>query len=162
MQKTTLLFLYKPKEKEILLGMKKRRFGEGKWNGVGGKLNEGETVKDALVRETKEEINVEIDSKDLTRVAILNFSFQNSPEWDQETHVFFIEKWNGDPSESEEMNPKWYSVNSLPFENMWVDDPFWLPRVLEGKKIKASFLFNDTGDNIIDMKVNEVANLSGE
>jgi len=162
MQKTTLLFLYKHKEKKILLGMKKRSFGKGKWNGVGGKLNEGETIKEALMREAIEEINVTIKESDLVQVAILNFTFQNNPEWDQETHVFFSGKWNGDPSESEEMNPKWHSINSLPFDQMWIDDPFWLPRVLEGKKIKASFLFNDTGDNIIDMKVNEVANLSGE
>jgi ADP-ribose pyrophosphatase YjhB (NUDIX family) len=159
MQKTTLLFLYKPKEKKILLGMKKRSFGEGKWNGIGGKLNEGETIKESLVREAKEEINVIVNQDDLVQVATLVFSFQNNPEWNQETHVFFLEKWEEDPEESEEVNPKWHLVDSLPFESMWVDDPHWLPLVLAGKKINASFLFNKTGDEILDKKVTDVGRL---
>ncbi|MDR3519359.1 MAG: 8-oxo-dGTP diphosphatase [Candidatus Pacebacteria bacterium] len=156
MQKTTLLFLYKPKEQKILLAMKKRSFGKGKWNGVGGKLNDKETIKEALARETQEEINVVVNQNDLTQVATLDFSFKDNPEWDQQSHVFFTEKWNGDPTESEEMNPKWYSIDSLPFENMWIDDVHWLPLVLEGKKLNASFLFNETGSEIIDMKIKEI------
>lgn len=136
--------------------MKKRSFGKGKWNGVGGKLNDKETIKEALARETQEEINVVVNQNDLTQVATLDFSFKDNPEWDQQSHVFFTEKWNGDPTESEEMNPKWYSIDSLPFENMWIDDVHWLPLVLEGKKLNASFLFNETGSEIIDMKIKEI------
>jgi len=40
------------KEELLLLGMKKRGFGEGKWNGFGGKVNIGETVINAAVRYT--------------------------------------------------------------------------------------------------------------
>jgi ADP-ribose pyrophosphatase YjhB (NUDIX family) len=139
--------------------MKKRSFGKGKWNGVGGKLNEGETIKEALLRETKEEINVSVNQDDLVQVAILNFSFKDNADWNQQTHAFFAERWNGDPFESEEMDPKWFSVDSLPFENMWVDDKFWLPLVLEGKKITAEFLFSKTGDEVLDMKVEDTQNI---
>ena len=38
------------KEKQLLLGMKKRGFGKGRWNGFGGKVNEGETILDAARR----------------------------------------------------------------------------------------------------------------
>jgi len=156
MIKTTLLFLHKPKEKEILLAMKKRSFGKGKWNGVGGKLNEGESIEEALIRETQEEINVIVNQNDLVQMATINFSFQDNPEWDNQAHIFFAEKWKGEPQESEEMNPKWHSISSLPFENMWIDDRHWLPLVLEGKKIKADFLFNKTGDEILEMKISEL------
>ncbi|CAN0403706.1 unnamed protein product, partial [Ectocarpus sp. 8 AP-2014] len=40
---------------EILLGMKKRGFGEGKWNGFGGKVESGESVEEAAKRELMEE-----------------------------------------------------------------------------------------------------------
>lgn len=156
MQKTTLLFLHKPKEKKILLAMKKRSFGKGKWNGVGGKLNGQETVKEASIREVKEEIDVMVSHDDLIQVATIDFSFHNKPEWNQQTHVFFVEKWDGDPKETEEMSPKWHHVDSLPFENMWVDDPHWLPLVLQGHKLNASFIFNETGDKILEMKINKV------
>jgi len=46
---------------KILLGMKKRGHGEGKWNGFGGKVEEGETIEEATRRETKEESGVEVE-----------------------------------------------------------------------------------------------------
>jgi 8-oxo-dGTP pyrophosphatase MutT (NUDIX family) len=52
----TLLFLQR--RNEILLAMKKRGFGAGRWNGVGGKVESGETIEQALVRECREEISV--------------------------------------------------------------------------------------------------------
>jgi 8-oxo-dGTP pyrophosphatase MutT (NUDIX family) len=36
---------------EVLMAMKKRGFGVGKWNGTGGKLQPGETVEEAMIRE---------------------------------------------------------------------------------------------------------------
>ncbi|MEJ0073651.1 MAG: NUDIX domain-containing protein [Candidatus Saccharibacteria bacterium] len=55
-KETTLLLLRR--NDEVLLAMKKRGFGAGRWNGVGGKLDPGETVEQALVRECQEEIGV--------------------------------------------------------------------------------------------------------
>jgi len=52
----TLLFLIK--DDQILLAMKKRGFGAGRFNGVGGKVEPGETIEQALIRESQEEINV--------------------------------------------------------------------------------------------------------
>ena len=155
-QKTTLLFLHKPEEKKILLGMKKRRFGKGKWNGIGGKLNEGENIKESLIRETREEINVIVNQNNLVQVATLDFSFKDKFEWNQQVHVFLAEKWEGEPVETEEMLPRWYSIDSLPFKDMWVDDIHWLPSVLEGKKINGSFTLDKTGDEILDMKIKEI------
>ena len=53
---TTLCLL--KKEDSILLALKKRGFGEGKYNGVGGKLENNETPEEAMIRECKEEIGV--------------------------------------------------------------------------------------------------------
>ena len=53
---TTLCLLRR--NEEILLAMKKRGFGEGKYNGVGGKIEGTETPEATMLRETKEEIGV--------------------------------------------------------------------------------------------------------
>ena len=53
---TTLCLL--KKDNSILLAMKKRGFGSGKYNGIGGKIEKGETPDEAMIRETKEEIKV--------------------------------------------------------------------------------------------------------
>ena len=42
----------------VLLGMKKRGFGVGKWNGFGGKVENGETVFDGAMRELQEECSI--------------------------------------------------------------------------------------------------------
>jgi len=38
--------------------MKKRGFGVGKWNGFGGKVENGETVFDGAMRELQEECSI--------------------------------------------------------------------------------------------------------
>lgn len=153
MRNCTLLFLIKKsdtKVTDICLAMKKRGFGMGRWNGVGGKTNPGESIEDATKREAEEEIGVKV--LDMNKVAEIAFHFATKPEWDQLVHVYLGEKWNGDPTESEEMKPQWFSVEQIPFETMWPDDKFWLPRVIAGEQVQGSFTFGD-GDVILEQKV---------
>ncbi|MEK7649187.1 MAG: 8-oxo-dGTP diphosphatase [Patescibacteria group bacterium] len=142
LRNTTLVFLVKKTESvisDICLAMKKRGFGMNRWNGVGGKVNSQETIEEAARREAQEEIGVII--KDLNKVAELAFYFPHNSAWDQMVHVYFTVNWDGDPKESEEMNPKWFSPKELPFQEMWPDDIFWLPQALSGKLQKAQFTF---------------------
>lgn len=141
MKITTLCFLHT--SSDILLAMKKVRFGAGKLNEVGGHVEDGETVEQAIVRETFEEIGVSINEENLEKVAILHFAFDTKPEWNQECHVFLTSEWEGEPTESEEMSPEWYSKDDLPFEKMWEDDKHWLPKVLAGERIRAHFSFDE-------------------
>lgn len=146
---------------QILLGMKKRGFGSGRWNGFGGKLAEGETIEDAAKRELLEEASIVAD--ELEKVAIMEFAFQNDPKI-LETHLFRINKHSGEPKETEEMNPKWFHVDTIPFSDMWPDDKFWMPYFLAGKKFKGKFLFDRPSDpqyqsKIIEQDIYEVEEL---
>lgn len=127
----------------VLLGMKKQGFGKDKWNGFGGKVEKGESIESAVVREVHEECGLNIHISDLKKAAILNFYFAGKQKF--ETHVFLAEKWSGDPIESDEMLPRWHTISLLPFENMWVADRIWVPLVLRGKKLKAEVYFNQEG-----------------
>jgi len=139
----TILFLIKKGGGEITdlcLAMKKRSFGVNRWNGVGGKVEpEKETVEEAAIRETQEEINVL--AKSLEKVAELTFYYASNPDWDQLVHVYVVENWDGEPSESEEMKPAWFKVKVIPYDDMWPDDLYWLPEVLKGYFVKATFKF---------------------
>jgi len=137
----TLCFLIT--EKEILLGMKKRSLGVGKWNGIGGKQEEGEKLEDTAIRETWEEIGVKPLS--VSKKAILKFYHPHKSDWNQEVHVFFCEVWKGEPQESEEMAPKWFKKHKLPYEQMWEDDLHWFPKLLSGKTVEADFLYGKDG-----------------
>ncbi len=132
------------KNDEILLAMKKRGFGIGKWNGVGGKIDKEKgdnSIIEAAIRETKEEIG--INANNLEKVALLHFRFPYKEDWNQDVHVFLVKNWQGQPQESEEMFPKWFKINEIPYNKMWDDDRVWLPHILEGKKLEAEFLFRE-------------------
>ncbi len=154
MKTCTLCFLLK--DDQVLLAMKKRGFGEGKWNGVGGKVKEEESIEEATVREAEEEIGVKIRPEHLDKVAEIFFKFKEKSDWDLICHVYFTREWQGEPVESEEMAPQWYKQDQLPFESMWVDDPHWLPLVLSGKKLNCEFCFGAGGDIIESYRVDEV------
>ncbi len=143
-------------EGKVLLGMKKRGFGEGRWNGFGGKPNDGEELIDCVCRETHEEAGIILPKDDLELVGVLDFYFTNKPaDWDQQVHVYMARSYEGEPQETDEMRPKAFHVNEIPYEEMWPDDVQWLPLVLEGKKVKASFTFGENG-NVAKSSIDEV------
>jgi len=146
----TLCFIYQ--HPKVLLGMKKRGFGQGRWNGFGGKVRDGETIEEAVKREMQEEVR--IIPGDIEKFGIIEFKFQGNPEI-LEVHCFKTSQFNGEPKESEEMFPKWFNINELPFEQMWPDDKYWFPLFLEGKKFRGKFLF-DNSDKILQYELEEI------
>lgn len=157
MKQATLCLLMK--EGEILLAMKKRGFGVGKWNGAGGKFDPekgDKSILDAVVREVREEIGVEV--KNPEKFGLFHFKFPHKPEWNQDVHLFLVKEWQGNPEESEEMMPKWFSLNEIPYDKMWDDDKLWLPHILKGERLKADFIF-EQGDKIVKHNIKIVEKL---
>lgn len=124
----------------ILLGMKKRGFGMGHWNGFGGKVEPGEDITAAAEREVLEEAGITVNN--LEQRGILNFEFENEPDT-LEVHVFTTDQFVGEPTESDEMRPQWFSLDAIPQDSMWPDDPYWLPLFLAGKCFIGSFKYHD-------------------
>lgn len=149
MKLATLCFLLR--DDEICLALKKVRFGAGKYNGFGGKVGdkpefEDETIEEALVREGKEELDITI--KDYKKAGEIAFVFPDKAEWGQIVHVFICKGWEGEAKESEEMRPEWFKLTEIPYEKMWDDDKYWLPKVLDGDFVRAKFKFNNEGEVI--------------
>lgn len=146
----TLCLIYQ--HPRILLGMKKRGFGQGRWNGFGGKVMAGEKIEDAVKREVGEEIGVVVN--EIQKFGRIIFEFQDKTDT-IEVHFFKTNNFNGEPAESDEMKPAWFNIKEIPFDKMWPDDKYWVPLFLKDKKFTGKFVFNNN-DEITEYKLDEV------
>ncbi len=134
----------------ILLGLKKKGFGAGKYSGFGGKIEPGESPAMTSVRELYEEAGLSTTISHHHKIAEITFSFPARPEWSMGVHVFLVDRWTGTPSHSDEMAPAWFARDNLPFDQMWDDARYWLPQVLDGNTIRAHFIFNLDNETVHD------------
>lgn len=151
MKEKTLCFLIQGDPPQaVLLGFKKRGFGAGKFAGIGGGLEPGETPSGAALRELYEETTVQALEEDLHFRGCLTFHFPYRPEWSQVVYVFRLSRWRGSPQETGEMRPAWFSIQDLPLDQMWQDNAIWLPRLLSGRPVTARFTFAADNETVTD------------
>ncbi len=147
----TLCFIFK--EDKILLIYKKKGFGKGKVNGVGGRIEEGESLEEAAKREVREEVGLEVD--DLEYVGLLEFYSTNlEPDW--RVHVFKTSTAEGVPAESEEAKPLWFKIKEIPYDLMWEDSRIWLPLLLKGRGFRGRFWFSEDYSKMLKYEIKEL------
>lgn len=143
----TLCFLLRDGSagEEVLLGLKKTGFGTGKVVGIGGHVEPGESVVQAICREVAEESGISVEPLDLVPMGSVQFVFPAEPAWDMFTTIFLCRNFDGEAVESEEIAPHWYPVDRLPHARMWADASHWLPAFLAGERGHWRVVLN--GDN---------------
>lgn len=127
--------------REVLLGFKKTGFGAGRWVGLGGHIEDGEKPAEAAAREVAEESSLIVS--ELVHMASLNFVFPARPAWNQTADVFVTADYAGEAAESDEVIPRWFGADALPFDGMWDDARYWMPLVLAGERVCADITFAD-------------------
>ena len=128
---------------------KKRGFGQGKINGPGGRIEPGETPRQAAIREVQEEICV--TPTGVEECGELFFQFQDG--FSIHGVVFRADGFEGELDETEEAEPFWVSHDEIPYARMWADDVHWLPLVLVGRSFTGRFLFD--GETMLEHQVEE-------
>ncbi|NXU50900.1 8ODP triphosphatase, partial [Turnix velox] len=146
----TLVLVMQPPR--VLLGLKKRGFGAGLWNGFGGKLQPGESIEEAARRELHEESGLTVST--LQKMGQITFEFVGNPTL-MDVHIFRADDFQGEPRESEEMRPQWFHLDEVPFQQMWPDDAYWFPLVLQKKLFRGYFKFQGQ-DTILEHTLKEV------
>jgi 8-oxo-dGTP diphosphatase len=131
----------------FLMIEKKRGFGAGYYNAAGGRLEEGETWLECAVREIQEELC--ITPLDPVHAGTLMFHFIDGHSIHGE--VFVATQFEGTPTETDEAVPFWFSIDELPYHNMWEDDTIWIPHLIDGKKFHGRFTFD--GKTMLDHEV---------
>ncbi len=96
---------------EILLSKRpKNRHLEGYWEFPGGKIETNESPKQALIREIKEELNIDINNN---CIAPLSFSEFDYKDFQLLLLLYVCRRWEGDPMSMENNELKWVKPNLL-------------------------------------------------
>ena len=136
------------RDNKILLQYKAAgKFGEGKWNGPGGKIKADETPVKGVIREVKEETGLTILDPEFN--GLIDFYFGEKPEPDWTAYIFRVTEFVGDLLPNEEGELRWFGLEDIPYEDMWQDDAYWLPSFIEGKRVEGAFWYNEGGTELV-------------
>ena len=137
MKLATLLYVMKPDETLMLYRNKKENdYHEGKWNGLGGKFEPGESPEECAIRELKEESG--LIAKNLILKGHLTFPlFDGVDDW--YVFVFIIDQFEGELIDSAEGELKWIPNNELKNLNLWEGDQIFIDWLFKDKCFSAKF-----------------------
>ncbi len=151
MKATVVLII---KNSKILLALKGRKIGKGKWNGYGGKQKEIDaTIRDTAVRELFEESGkgISVRKEDLIPCALIDFFlFKNDSTIADFSVVFYTaETFTGTAVTTAEMRkPTWFPVNELP-NNMRPADHTFFSKIIAGETFKGTVRFTKNGKSVL-------------
>ena len=119
---------------------KENDFHEGKWNGLGGKFEPGETPEECAIREIKEESGLTV--KDPIMKGFITFPlFDGKNDW--YVFVFKFDGFEGKLIDSPEGTLEWIPNDKLTELNLWEGDSIFIPWLFEEKFFSAKFNYKD-------------------
>lgn len=128
MIKTTLVYLIKDGQYLMLHRIKKKEdINQGKWIGVGGKFEDGETPEQCAKREVLEETGVTVHHFDYRGIVY----FENTVCESEEMHLFTSTDFSGEIRECDEGKLQWINIADLYTLNLWEGDRIFLKKLKE-------------------------------
>jgi 8-oxo-dGTP diphosphatase len=121
----------------------------GKWNGLGGKFEQGESPEECAIREIKEESGLTVNN--ITMKGFITFPmFDGKEDW--YVFLFVSDKYEGKLIDSKEGNLAWIPNEKLMEINLWDGDKIFIPWLFKDKFFSAKF--NYKNGEFIDYEVN--------
>ena len=132
MNEDKILMLYRNK--------KENDYHEGKWNGLGGKFEQGETPEECAIREVYEESGL-IVSNPIMKGHIAFPMFDGKDDW--YVWLFVFKEFTGELIDSPEGKLEWIPNNHLIDLNLWDGDKIFIPWLFENKCFSAKFIYEN-------------------
>ena len=129
----------------LLRNKKQKDVNIGKWIGVGGRVEPGESPEECVCREVLEETGLTITAYKMR--GILTFS---SVGWEDEyIFVFTSDAYSGELKECDEGELRWIDKAEIMSLNLWEGDRLFLKDILDGGSF-FSMRLSYKGDRLID------------
>ena len=137
----TLCYINDGKRTLMLHRIKKENdMHEGKWNGLGGKLEQGESPEECVVREVYEESGLTI--KNPTLRGIMTFpKFDDIDDW--LVFLYTSNEFKGNLIESDEGDLNWIGNDEILNLNLWDGDKIYLDWLKQDKFFSAKFIYKN-------------------
>lgn len=141
MQLATLCYLMDGKKTLMLHRIKKKNdVHEGKWNGLGGKFEAGETPEECAIREVKEESGLLMKNPRLH--GFITFPmFDGKKDW--YVFLFTAKEFEGELIDSHEGELEWIPNDKLLELNLWEGDRIFIPWLFQEKFFSAKFVYEN-------------------
>lgn len=135
----TLCYVQRPGQTLMLHRVKRANdYHEGKWNGLGGKFEPGESPEECVVREVYEESGLVCLDPSL-RGQITFPNFDGEADW--YVWLFLAPDWTGELRDSLEGRLAWIDNDRLLDLNLWPGDRLFIPWLFEDRFFSAKFLY---------------------
>ncbi len=141
MKLATLCYLIKDDKVLMVYRNKKENdYHKGKWNGLGGKFESGESPFDCAIREVQEESG-------LTMINPALKGFITFPKFDGifDWHVFLFTstEFTGELTESPEGKLEWIKIEDLNKLNLWEGDKIFIDWIFNKIFFCAKFIYEN-------------------
>lgn len=147
---STLCYLERSEEYLMLHRVKKAQdVNQGKWIGVGGKFQDGESPEDCILRECREETGLTLT--DYRYRGLVTFVSNEAPT--EYMHLFTATAWTGEPHPCDEGELAWIKKADLLSLPLWEGDRIFL-RLLEAGEPFFSLKLRYEGDRLIQAVLN--------
>lgn len=143
MKLATLCYIQNDQNQTLMMHRIKKEndMHEGKWNGLGGKFEKGESPEECVIREIFEESGLHISSPILH--GFLSFpDFDGNDDW--YVFLFTASEYSGTMIQSEEGHLEWIDNDRLLELPLWEGDKYFLSWMKEHKSFfSAKFNYKD-------------------
>ena len=143
MKLATLCYVIDKKQNAILMIHRVKKindYHQGKWNGLGGKFEFGESPEDCAFREINEESGLIV--KKLNLKGFITFPLFDGVE-DWYVFLFTSDEFTGELIDSAEGNLEWIPIKDLTKINLWDGDKLFIPWLFEDKFFSAKFIYEN-------------------
>ncbi|MBM3151830.1 MAG: 8-oxo-dGTP diphosphatase [Chloroflexi bacterium] len=127
-------------EGQTLMVFRNKKPGDihaGKWNGLGGKFEPGETPEECVIRELREESGLEIANPHWR--GLLMFPGFKGDDW--YVFVFTAAEFTGELIDSPEGDLRWVPDDELESLSLWPSDRIFFQWMREGRFFSAKFVY---------------------
>lgn len=149
MKLATLCYVKKEGKTLMLHRTKKENdYHEGKWNGLGGKFEPGETPEECAIRELLEESGLHVTNPELR--GMLTFpAFDGVDDW--YAFVFVAREFTGELIDSPEGDLAWIDDDKVLDLNLWPGDKIFIPWLNQERFFSGKF--NYANGEFVDYSV---------